>query len=141
MNIKYPGSLHGHTDLDSNIRIKDSIITVDEAIDYAIELGHELVAFTGHEALCSHMAALDKYAKIKKENPNFKVILGNEIYLCRNGLNSSNYVAKQDRFWHFILNYFLNNLLTHPTNTNACLCVLWLGGYQHIPHQGVPLNI
>lgn len=103
MNIKYPGSLHGHTDLDSNIRIKDSIITVDEAIDYAIELGHELVAFTGHEALCSHMAALDKYAKIKQENPNFKVILGNEIYLCRNGLNLSNYVAKQDKFWHFIL--------------------------------------
>ena len=103
MKIEYPGSLHNHTDLDSNIRIKDSIITVKELINYAIELGHEVVAFTGHEALCSHVAALDEYKKVKEKNPNFKVILGNEIYLCRDELSPENYIPKQDCFWHFIL--------------------------------------
>lgn len=89
--------------MDSNTRIKDSIITVDELINHAIEIGHEVVAFTGHEALCSHVKALDIYQKIKEKNPNFKVILGNEIYLCRDGLNAQNYIPKQDRFWHFLL--------------------------------------
>ena len=43
------------------------------------------------------------YKKIKKDNPDFKVIFGNEIYLCRNGLNNNNFVAGQDKYYHFIL--------------------------------------
>ena len=43
------------------------------------------------------------YKKIKEKNPDFKVIFGNEIYLCRNGLNSENFVAGQDKYYHFIL--------------------------------------
>ena len=43
------------------------------------------------------------YKKIKEKNPNFKVILGNEIYLCRNGLNAENYNKDYDRYYHFIL--------------------------------------
>lgn len=31
------------------------------------------------------------------------MILGNEIYLCRNGLSKENYISGEDRFWHFIL--------------------------------------
>ena len=30
-------------------------------------------------------------------------ILGNEIYLCRNGLNRDNYDSKNDRYYHFVL--------------------------------------
>ena len=43
------------------------------------------------------------YKKAKEKNPNFKVIFGNEIYLCRNGLNASNFDPKQDKYYHFIL--------------------------------------
>lgn len=43
------------------------------------------------------------YKKIKENNPNFKVILGNEIYLCRNGLTPQNFDRAQDRWYHFIL--------------------------------------
>ena len=43
------------------------------------------------------------YKKIKEKNPDFKVIFGNEIYLCRNGLNSTNFIAGQDKYYHFIL--------------------------------------
>ena len=31
------------------------------------------------------------------------MILGNEIYLCRNGLNADNYDSKNDRYYHFCL--------------------------------------
>lgn len=43
------------------------------------------------------------YNKIKENNPDFKVILGNEIYLCRDGLTSENFIRGEDKFYHFIL--------------------------------------
>ncbi len=43
------------------------------------------------------------YKKIKEKHPDFKLILGNEIYLCRNGLNKDNYTSGEDRYYHFIL--------------------------------------
>ena len=44
-----------------------------------------------------------KIEKARKKHPNLKVILGNEIYLCRNGLNANNFDPKQDKYYHFIL--------------------------------------
>lgn len=98
----YPGSLHAHTDF-SNFRLRDSINTVESLIDKAIELGHEVVAITDHETIASFIRVEKYYDKIKKDNPNFKVIRGNEIYLCRNGLNGQNFNKEVDRYYHFIL--------------------------------------
>ena len=98
MNRKYPGSIHTHTEY-SNTRLRDCIIKIEDALDYAEELGHEVIAFTDHEFTGSWI----KIEKARKKHPNLKVILGNEIYLCRNGLNSDNFVAGQDRYYHFIL--------------------------------------
>ena len=100
--LKYPGSLHNHTHT-SNLRLRDCIIRENELIDYAIELGHEVVAFTEHDSVSNVIKIEKYYNKIKKENPNFKVILGNEIYLCRNGLTKDTFVKGQDRFYHFVL--------------------------------------
>lgn len=72
-------------------------------IDYALELGHEVVAITDHESISNAIKVEKYYKKVKKNNPNFKVILGNEIYLCRNGLNNQNFIPKQDRYYHFVL--------------------------------------
>ena len=66
---------------------------------YAEELGHEVIAFTDHDFTGSWV----KIEKARKKHPNLKVILGNEIYLCRNGLNADNFVAGQDKYYHFIL--------------------------------------
>ena len=99
---KYPGSLHNHTQY-SNARLRDCIIKEDDLIKYAIELGHEVVAITDHESIMNAVKVEKIYKKIKKEKPNFKVIFGNEIYLCRNGLNASNFDPKQDKYYHFIL--------------------------------------
>ena len=62
-----------------------------------------MVAITEHETVSSAIKAQEYYEKVKKENPNFKVILGNEIYLTRNGLNAQNYKKETDRYFHFIL--------------------------------------
>ena len=100
--ILYPGSLHNHTD-SSNARLRDCINKYNELIDYAIELGHEVIAITDHDSVMNAVK-VNKYAqKIKKEYPNFKVILGNEIYLCRNGLNANNFNKDYDKYYHFIL--------------------------------------
>lgn len=66
---------------------------------YAEELGHEVIAFTDHDFTGSWI----KIEKARKKHPNLKVILGNEIYLCRNGLNADNFIAGQDKYYHFIL--------------------------------------
>ena len=84
--LQYPGSLHNHTQY-SNLRLRDCIMKENELIDYAIELGHEVVAITDHDCVSNAVKVEKYYKKIKEKNPNFKVILGNEIYLCRNGLN------------------------------------------------------
>lgn len=99
---KYPGSLHNHTQY-SNARLRDCIIKEEDLIKYAVELGHEVVAITDHESVMNAVKVEKIYKKIKKDNPNFKVIFGNEIYLCRNGLNASNFDPKQDKYYHFIL--------------------------------------
>ena len=98
----YPGSLHNHTQY-SNLRLRDCIIKEDDLIKYAVELGHEVVAITDHEAVCNAVKVEKIYKKIKKDNPNFRVILGNEIYLCRNGLNADNFNRDFDKYYHFVL--------------------------------------
>lgn len=85
------------------MRLRDSINRYDKLIDYAIELGHEVIAFTEHESVSNAVKIQKYYKKIKSDHPDFKVILGNEIYLCRNGLNNENFVSGEDRYWHFIL--------------------------------------
>ena len=101
VKIGYPGSLHNHTDF-SNLRLRDSINKLDELIDYAIELGHNCIAITEHETVANAILIEEKWEKIKEEHPDFKIIKGNEIYLCRNGLNAENFTTG-DRYFHFIL--------------------------------------
>ena len=87
----------------SNLRLRDSINTYKEIIDYAIEIGHEVIAITEHETVANAIKVQKYYNEIKKQHPNFKVILGNEIYLCRDGLNQDNFNKEIDKYWHFIL--------------------------------------
>ena len=91
-------SLHNHSDL-SNIRLKDSIIKVEDAINRALKLGLKGIAFTEHECLSSHIA-VENYTKKLVENgempTDFKVVLGNEIYLTPN-------LDSKGEYYHFIL--------------------------------------
>lgn len=82
---------HNHTDKGSNIRLIDSINTTKSLIDKAIELNLAGIAITDHEALCAHPAALQYYEQIKEQHPDFKLALGNEIYLVDERPNNDHY--------------------------------------------------
>ena len=47
---EFIGSLHNHTDY-SNLRLRDCIIKIDDALAYANELGHEVIGFTDHDTV------------------------------------------------------------------------------------------
>ena len=86
--------VHNHTRY-SNIRLIDALPTPEQLIDRAIEIGLKGIAITDHEFLGSHIKANKKALEIKEEHPDFKVILGNEIYLVDERPNNDHY--------HFIL--------------------------------------
>ena len=96
--MNYLGSVHSHTEY-SNIRLRDCIIKIDGAFKHAEELGHTVIGFTDHECISSWV----KIEKAAKNYPNIKAIRGNEIYLCRNGLNANNFNKDNDKYYHFIL--------------------------------------
>ena len=63
LSIGYPGSLHNHTEY-SNLRLRDAIVRPKELIDYAIELGHSVVAFTEHETISNATIKIIEVAPI-----------------------------------------------------------------------------
>ena len=46
-------------------------------LEYAIELGHKVIAITEHETISNAIKVEKSYKKIKAKNPDFKVIRGN----------------------------------------------------------------
>ena len=115
-------SLHNHSEF-SNLKIIDSINKFSNMINYAWELGLSGLALTDHDCLSGSFEAIDLYRqKLKSEWKNkyedkefpgyelaakdldFKVIVGNEIYLSEEGLDESQMDGKHPvHFWHLIL--------------------------------------
>lgn len=91
-------SIHNHT-MYSNLKLLDSINRIPQLVNKAIEYGFNGIAITDHEILSGHVEALEYGDKIRKDHPDFKIILGNEIYLIK----KSEYKQPDTRFWHFIL--------------------------------------
>lgn len=87
--------VHAHTEY-SNLRLLDSINKPKALIDRAIEMGLKGIAITDHECLSSHIKVNQYMEELQKTNPNFKVALGNEIYLVKERKNSQ-------RYYHFLL--------------------------------------
>ena len=87
--------VHSHTHY-SNIRLVDSINKPKDLIDRAIEIGLKGIAITEHECISSHMEVNIYAQEILEKYPNFKVALGNEIYLTDTRESGIEY-------WHFIL--------------------------------------
>ena len=89
--------LHNHTEF-SNVKLRDCIIKIPDLVKRAIEYGYKGVAITDHEVLSGHVQALRLQDKLKEEHPDFKIILGNEIYL----IDESEYQNAR-KYYHFIL--------------------------------------
>ena len=101
MNLEF-FSIHNHTDY-SNFRGRDSICKTENLIDRAYYLNYKGVCITDHEALTSHVKAIKHYNK-KYKDTDFKVGLGNEIYLVdSNDLYEAKNNNKKINYNHFIL--------------------------------------
>ena len=96
-------SLHNHS-CYSNLKLIDGIIRPNELVDYAYELGLRGVALTDHDCISGHVQIWNYYNKkfTEEQRQNFKLILGNEIYLCRSDLNEETH-QKGEKFYHLIL--------------------------------------
>ena len=73
--------IHAHSDY-SNARLLDSVNTVKGLINKARKIGLAGISITDHEILSGLPEANFIAEEIQKEDPDFKVALGNEIYLC-----------------------------------------------------------
>ena len=82
---------HCHTEM-SNFRLLDCINKLPNLIKRGKEIGLAGLAITDHETLAQSI----RVCKLQKENPDFKIAIGNEIYLTdvrQNGI----------KYYHFIL--------------------------------------
>ena len=87
--------VHSHTEY-SNIRLLDCINKPENLISRAQEIGLSGICITDHEALCSHIKVNLIAKELQEKNPEFKIGLGNEIYLTDTRETGLDY-------WHFIL--------------------------------------
>ena len=87
--------VHSHTEY-SNIRTLDSINKIPALVKYAREIGLKGISITDHACLSGHVQANILAQDILKEDPEFKLVLGDEIYLVDKRENNIKY-------WHFIL--------------------------------------
>ena len=87
--------IHVHSEY-SNLRLLDSINKIKDITDRAIEIGLSGYCLTDHECLSGAPQANFYAQDILKEHTDFKVALGNEIYLTPNR-------EMGQKYYHFIL--------------------------------------
>ncbi|WP_010497706.1 PHP domain-containing protein [Paenibacillus elgii] len=99
-------ALHNHTDY-SNLRLLDCTNDVKELIQKAADLKYGGLAITDHESVSAHVQAIKITRELKDKSKipkDFKLILGNEIYLVEDLSEvRDNYKSGVTKFPHFIL--------------------------------------
>lgn len=121
--------VHNHTDR-SNIRLLDCINRPKALIDKAIELGLSGIAITDHECLSAHMEVNQYAKKIKEKYPNFKIALGNEIYLVDSR-------EPKQKYFHFIL--IAKDALGHRA-LREMSSIAWYNAYVDRGMERVPIT-
>lgn len=119
--------VHSHT-MYSNLRLLDCINRPKDLINRAIELGLKGIAITDHESLSSH-PEINFYAQeLKEKYPEFKVVLGNEIYLIDTRDNNQ-------RYYHFILHAknFEGHRALRELSSRAWMNSYWDRGLERVP--------
>ena len=87
--------VHTHSEF-SNIRLLDSINKIEKLTNKDIKIGLQGYCLTDHECLAGHMQLNILAKKLRESNPDFKIALGNEIYLTDNR-------DMGQKYFHFIL--------------------------------------
>jgi DNA polymerase-3 subunit alpha len=113
----------------SNLRILDALPSPTSIVDKAIELGINMIGISEHESLSSHII-LNKYAQeIKEQHPDFKIALGNEIYLIETR-------DKNQKYYHSLL--CAKDAIGHQT-LRELSSIAWINSYYDRGLQRVPL--
>lgn len=119
--------LHSHTHY-SNIRLLDAINKPQALIDRAREIGLKGICITDHESLSASIE-VNKYAQeINKEDPDFKIGLGNEIYLTDTR-------DPGQKYYHFIL--LAKDAIGHR-QLRRLSSIAWLNSYFDRGMERVP---
>ena len=129
MSNKTYFNIHNHT-MYSNLRLLDCINRPKELIDKAIELGLSGIAITDHETISAHMEVNQYAKKIKETNPDFKIVLGNEVYLVDKRENGIKY-------YHFILT--AKDELGHKA-LREMSSIAWYNSYVDRGMERVPIT-
>ena len=99
---KQPILFHNHTDR-SNFKLRDAINRPQDLIEYAHELGMQGVGITDHSTISAHIQAT-RYVKDNEHLKNFKLVLGEEFYLCdREEIEYARENNEKVRFPHFLV--------------------------------------
>lgn len=117
---------HAHSEY-SNSRLLDSTNRIKSLINYAIEQGLAGIAITDHETTSGHPEANFYAEEIMKEHPEFKVALGNEIYLCETRETGQKY-------YHLILiaKDHLGQRALRELSSRAWMNSFWSGGMERV---------
>lgn len=87
--------IHNHT-MYSNIRLLDCINRPKDLIFKAKELGLSGICITDHECLSAHVEVNKIATELQKTDPDFRIALGNEIYLVTER-------GSGQKYYHFIV--------------------------------------
>lgn len=92
---------HAHS-CYSNLRMYDSINKIKDLVERAQEIGLAGICLTDHESLGGHVQADKIRTKLREQGSDFKLALGNEIYLVKEETADPSHKGKVG-FYHFIL--------------------------------------
>ena len=118
---------HSHTHY-SNLRLLDCINKPKKLVDRAIEIGLCGIAITDHESLSGHMEVNIYAQQIKEKYPDFKIGLGNEIYLTDDR-------EMGQKYYHFIL--MAKNAIGHK-QLRKLSSQAWMNSYYDRGMERVP---
>lgn len=88
-------SIHNHSYF-SNLRILDALPSPEDIVNQALALEIPFIGISDHESLSAHIRLNKMALSLQETNPNFKIGLGNEIYLTKNR-------DKEQTYYHFLL--------------------------------------
>ena len=127
MNWNKRFEVHSHT-MYSNLRLLDSINRPKDLINRAAELGLVGIAITDHECVSSHPEINFYQKELEEKYPDFKIALGNEIYLTDTR-------DMGQRYYHFIL--IAKNKEGHRAlrelSSRAWMNSYWDRGLERVP--------
>ena len=116
-------SCHNHTEF-SNFRLLDATNKLEDLVKRGIEIGLKGLAITDHETIASSI----RVCKLQEKYPDFKIAIGNEIYLTDTR-------DRGQKYYHFIL--IAKDAEGHR-QLRELSSIAWLNGYMDKGLMRVP---